>query len=61
MKSCVFARDFSWIIDEILSPKVKETIRAKCKGYLKRAEKLKEYLNTGKGMKKPIKDKTSSK
>ncbi|VDP15077.1 unnamed protein product [Soboliphyme baturini] len=39
---------------EAQGDKQKETIRAKCIQYLDRAEKLKEYLKTGKH-KKPIK------
>ncbi|XP_032816654.1 vacuolar protein sorting-associated protein 4A isoform X1 [Petromyzon marinus] len=46
---------------EAQSEKAKESIRAKCKQYLERAEKLKEYLRTKeKGGKKPVKESQSN-
>lgn len=50
-----FCFDFpSHVIDEASSEKAKESIRAKCKQYLDRAEKLKVYLR--KKEKKPVAD-----
>ncbi len=45
------------ISDGTQSERARETIREKCKHYLERAEKLKEYLKKGKDTgKKPVKD-----
>ncbi|KAA0188974.1 hypothetical protein HAZT_HAZT000902 [Hyalella azteca] len=45
---------------EVPNDRAKETIRSKCKQYLDRAEKLKEYINKGDNRKKPMKDGESS-
>jgi vacuolar protein-sorting-associated protein 4 len=45
------------VSDGTQSERARETIREKCKHYLERAEKLKEYLKKGKDTgKKPVKD-----
>lgn len=41
--------------DETQGEKAKDSIRSRCTQYLERAEKLKEYLKTGKNKKKPVK------
>jgi len=46
---------------EVPNDKAKDSIRAKCKQYLDRAEKLKEYINKGETRKKPVKDGESKK
>ena len=42
--------------DEVPNDRAKDTIRAKCKQYLDRAEKLKEYIAKNDNRKKPVKD-----
>ncbi|XP_076047689.1 vacuolar protein sorting 4 isoform X2 [Oratosquilla oratoria] len=41
---------------EVPNEKAKDSIRAKCKQYLDRAEKLKDYIEKNKDKKKPVKD-----
>jgi len=45
---------------EVPNERAKESIRAKCKQYLDRAEKLKEYMEKNQNKKKPIKEGGSS-
>ncbi|KAK7081963.1 Vacuolar protein sorting-associated protein 4A, partial [Halocaridina rubra] len=40
---------------EVPNERAKESIRAKCKQYLDRAEKLKDYIGKSKDKKKPVK------
>ena len=48
--------------DEVPNDRAKDSIRSKCKQYLDRAEKLKEYISKGdKNRKKPVKDGDSKK
>lgn len=47
-------RDLCPHADEVPNERAKESIRGKCKQYLDRAEKLKEYIGN-KDKKKPIK------
>lgn len=46
--------------DEVPNDRAKDTIRSKCKQYLDRAEKLKEYIGKSDNRKKPLKDGESS-
>lgn len=44
-----------WFTDEVPNERAKESIRGRCKQYLDRAEKLKDYIDKSKNKKKPVK------
>lgn len=48
-------------LDETQSERQREPIRTKVRGYLERAEKIKEYLANSESKKKPVKENGNSK
>jgi hypothetical protein len=45
-----------YILDGIMNPQMKQTIRPKIESYVKRAEEIKEILKHGPGKKKAVAD-----